>query len=118
MKKLEIFNAAFLALPLSFISIPIYLNIADFYSQKFGLSLVIIGTLLAFVRIFDALQDPFIGYYSDFLSSKKIARENIIRLFSLLLCLSFFLVFNPPFFTNKFSIITWFVVSLCCTYLC
>ena len=118
MKKLGIFNATFLALPLSFVSIPIYLNIADFYSNKFGLNLIIIGALLAFVRIFDALQDPFIGYYSDVLHSKTISRKKIIRIFSLILCIGFFLVFNPPFLTNKILIISWFFLSLCCTYLC
>lgn len=118
MKKSAIFFTTFLALPLSFVGIPIYLNIADFYAQKFGLSLVLIGVLLACVRFIDAVQDPFVGYYSDFLCSKKITRKKIINIFSLLLSLGFFLVFNPLPNLENVGASIWFFATLSLTYLC
>ncbi len=108
----------FLALPLSFVGIPIYLNISDFYARKFDLNLAIIGLLLIFVRIFDALQDPAIGYFSDKLAQKKITHKKIIIYSSLLLAVSFYLVFNPPFFLNQSAAILWFGATLLFTYTC
>ncbi len=118
MKKSEIFLTTFLALPLSFVGIPIYLNIAAFYSQKFQLSLVLIGFLLAIIRVFDAIQDPLIGRYSDFLCSKKISRKKLISFFASLLCLGFFLIFNPPDYLSKNFAILWFFLALTLTYFC
>lgn len=118
MKKSQIFFTTFLALPLSFVGIPIYLNIADFYSQKFGLSLVLIGTMLAAIRVFDAIQDPFIGYFSDFLCRKKISRKKIVNFFALLLCFGFFLTFNPIDNLKSSNAAIWFFATLSLTYLC
>lgn len=118
MKKTAIFYLAFLALPLAFVGIPIYLNIADFYAQKFGLNLVLIGSLLAFIRFFDAIQDPFIGYYSDVLCGKKISRRSIIIFFSSFLAVGFYLVFNPPQLATQIAAAIWFTLSLSITYLC
>jgi len=108
----------FLALPLSFVGIPIYLNIADFYAQKFGLSLVLIGAILAFIRIFDAASDLAIGYYSDFLSSRKISRKKIIIFFGSLLCVGFFFTFNPPLAISQNMAVVWFFITLTLTYSC
>ncbi|MDX2082401.1 MAG: MFS transporter [Rickettsiales bacterium] len=115
-KKSQIFFLSFLALPLAFVGIPIYLNISDFYAQKFQLSLTLIGILLIFIRVVDALQDPLIGYFSDYLARKKISRQKIISVSALFLVLSFYLVFNPPLFLNKNLAITWFFITLIFTY--
>jgi len=116
--KLEIFFFSFLALPLSFVGIPIYLNISDFYARKFDISLVAIGVLLIFIRIIDALQDPFIGYFSDSLSQKKFSHKKIIYFSSTLLCIAFYLVFNPPESLSRNMSILWFGCSLIATYTC
>ncbi len=116
--KLEIFFFSFLALPLSFVGIPIYLNISDFYARKFDISLVSIGVLLIFIRIIDALQDPFIGYFSDSLSQKKFSHKKIIYFSSTLLCIAFYLVFNPPESLSRNMSILWFGCSLIATYTC
>lgn len=117
MKKLTIVAQTFLAVPLSFIGIPIYLNVADFYAGKFALSLTLIGLLIMIIRGFDAIQDPFIGYFSDLLTSKKITRKKIIKFFSLFLCCGFYFVFNPPFFLSAKLAAIWFVLFLSLTYL-
>lgn len=116
LSKSQIFYFSFLALPLAFVGIPIYLNISDFYARKFDIDLVTIGVLLVFIRIIDALQDPFIGYFSDSLSQKKFCHKRIIYFSSISLCLAFFLVFNPPDFLSKNLSILWFVCTLLATY--
>ena len=56
---------AFMALPIAFVGLPLYIHMPDFYTQEFGLSLGVLGALLLGIRGFDALQDPLIGYLSD-----------------------------------------------------
>jgi glycoside/pentoside/hexuronide:cation symporter, GPH family len=117
-KKTQIFFFSLLSLPLSFVGIPIYLNISDFYARKFELGLTLIGFLLIFVRAVDAIQDPFIGYVSDSLSRKKISHKKIVTIFSLLLCVAFYLVFNPPSYLSQNLAILWFLTTLTLTYTC
>jgi Na+/melibiose symporter-like transporter len=112
----QILSFSFLALPLAFVGIPIYLNISDFYARRFDIDLAVIGFLLIFIRIIDAIQDPFIGYFSDLFSQKKFSHKKIIYIASPFLCLSFYLVFNPPAFLNQSSAIIWFVIFLTATY--
>ena len=114
--KSQIFFFSFLALPLAFVGIPIYLNISDFYARKFEINLATIGIILVFVRIIDALQDPLVGYFSDSLLQKKFSRKKIIYLSSTLLCIAFYLVFNPPEYLDKNLSILWFACSLIATY--
>jgi len=117
-KKSEIFCLSFLALPLSFVGIPIYLNIGEFYARKFNIDLVWIGILLIVVRLADAIQDPFIGNLSDKLIQKNYNHKKLIFIFSLFLSITFYLVFNPPGFLTKNTSIIWFFVSINLTYFC
>ena len=114
----QILSFSFLALPLAFVGIPIYLNISDFYARKFDIDLATIGFLLIFIRVIDAVQDPFIGYFSDSLSQKGISHKKIIYIASSFLCLSFYLVFNPPALLNQGLSIIWFIIFLTTTYSC
>ena len=116
--KSQLIFLTFLALPLSFVGIPIYLNISDFYARSFDLNLALIGFLLIFIRAFDALQDPAIGWLSDHLASKKITRHKIITFASIFLSLSFYLIFNPPLTLSQNAEIAWFVMTLSLTYTC
>jgi len=116
--KSQLLFLTFFALPLSFVGIPIYLNISDFYSRNFDLNLALIGFVLIFIRVFDALQDPSIGYFCDYLASKKITRRTIITFASILLSLSFYLVFNPPLTLSQNAAIAYFALALSLTYTC
>ncbi|MEP1207497.1 MAG: MFS transporter [Rhizobiaceae bacterium] len=53
------------ALPLAALTLPLYSFIPIFYAEALGLSLASIGLTLFFVRLFDALNDPVIGWLSD-----------------------------------------------------
>lgn len=56
---------SFIALPLSFAGLPLYIHMPDFYTTEFGINLGLLGIILLCVRAIDALQDPVIGYLCD-----------------------------------------------------
>lgn len=102
----NLINYAIMAFPLSFAGMPIYIYAPDFYSATLGVSLASIGTVLLFLRIIDAVQDPLIGYLSDkFSSYSKIT----FSIGTISLGLGFYMLFNPP--ENDFKVI-WFAFSV------
>ena len=82
----------FFALPLAFDSLPIYIFAPDFYAVEYGVSIAAIGIAVLVMRLFDALQDPFIGHYSDTLNPY---RKHIIALGVACFTLGFLMLFNP-----------------------
>ena len=63
--KRALLDYSLIALPLSFAGLPLYIHMPDFYATEFGINLGVLGTILLAIRLFDAVQDPFIGYLSD-----------------------------------------------------
>lgn len=53
------------AMPLAALTLPLYIVVPTFYSETLGVPLASVGAALLFVRIFDALNDPLIGYAAD-----------------------------------------------------
>ncbi|MEP0942175.1 MAG: MFS transporter [Rhizobiaceae bacterium] len=53
------------ALPLAALTLPLYSFIPIFYAEALGLSLASLGLVLFLVRLFDAVNDPMIGWLSD-----------------------------------------------------
>ena len=53
------------SIPLAMAALPIYVHVPKFYSDVVGLNLIAIGGLLLAARVFDAIQDPLLGYWSD-----------------------------------------------------
>lgn len=53
------------ALPLAALTLPLYIIVPTFYSETLGLSLASVGAALLIVRIFDAVNDPLIGWFAD-----------------------------------------------------
>lgn len=62
---------SFLAFPLSFLGIPLYLHLPKYFHEATGVSLTLIGIILFGSRLMDAILDPGIGYLS-----KKISSDN------------------------------------------
>jgi GPH family glycoside/pentoside/hexuronide:cation symporter len=52
-------------IPLAALTLPLYIIVPTVYSENYGLSLSVIGLVLLFVRLFDGLSDPLIGWLSD-----------------------------------------------------
>lgn len=74
---INLFQYAFLALPLSFAGLPLYIHMPDFYARDLGLHIGLMGVILLGIRLFDAVQDPVIGYVSDQYPQKRL---NIVML--------------------------------------
>jgi GPH family glycoside/pentoside/hexuronide:cation symporter len=109
-----LYSYALFALPLSFIGIPLYIYLPEYYSSNFGISLASIGLIILLTRMFDTITDPICGYISDSLAT---FRKMIICLSALMLGVSFYALFNPVC-GNKmvnlivFSVITYLFFSL------
>lgn len=58
-------NYSFIALPLAFAGLPLYMHMPDYYARSFGISLGTLGIILLVIRLFDGIQDPLIGYFCD-----------------------------------------------------
>lgn len=69
--RLSLFQYGFFALPLAFAGLPLYVHAPDFYTRDLGLSVGSIGVILLAVRMFDAVQDPVIGYVSDQFAGRR-----------------------------------------------
>jgi Na+/melibiose symporter-like transporter len=99
-----------IAVPIAFAGFPLYVLAPDFYATHHGLSLTLLGTLLLSIRLFDAVQDPVIGWLTDRLRGKILP---LIACASILLCLSVFGLFNETFFSPAiwFALCMFFAVT-------
>jgi Na+/melibiose symporter-like transporter len=73
-----------MALPLAFVSLPLYVLLPNRYAAQFGVSLTALGALLLAVRALDAVLDPWLGQWCDRWFAAGTAR---VRQRSLCLCL-------------------------------
>ncbi len=82
-----------LGLPLAMAALPVYVQVAAYYSTLRGVGLVQLGWVLFAARLFDTLQDPLLGHVIDRL------REGMARwltLGALVLALAFAGLWLPP----------------------
>ncbi len=63
--RISLIQYGFMALPLAFAGLPLYIHMPALYTETFAVDIGILGILLLGIRLFDAVQDPFIGYVSD-----------------------------------------------------
>jgi len=69
------FAYAAFALPLAMAAVPVYVHVPKLYSEELGLSLASVGAILLACRLFDAFQDPLLGYLSDRVSRRGLGRD-------------------------------------------
>lgn len=105
--KLSLFQYAFLALPLAFAGLPLYIHAPDFYIRDLGMNIGLLGAILLFIRLFDAFQDPLIGYLSD---KNSNARASIMTLGVVFLSIGMGAIFYGPQFDIPIAI--WFGLSM------
>lgn len=84
------------AFALAVVGIPVYVYIPKFYTDVVGVNLAALGTILAGVRVFDAVIDPAMGHISDRYRTRWGRRRPWIAGGSLLVALFIFLLFVPP----------------------
>ena len=59
-----------LALPLSFVALPMYVNLPHAYATHYAVPLTTLGLVLLISRLLDAFIDPWMGRISDVLYAK------------------------------------------------
>lgn len=105
MTKLSLLQYSLLAWPLAFVGMPLYIHAPDMYATQAGLSLATVGLIIHAVRVFDAIQDPLIGYLSYKFSRYRF---HTLAIFMVLLAAGFVMLFNPP----ETGVVLWFAISL------
>ena len=85
-----------LAAPLAMLSLPVYVHIPKFYAEQFGLALGNQGALLLAARACDGIQDPALGYLSDYAQARGIDRRAWIIAGAPLLAAASYGLFAPP----------------------
>ncbi len=101
------------SIPLAMAALPIYVNVPKFYSDVIGLNLIAIGGLLLAARIFDAIQDPLLGYWSDLTRDRKLGRYIWLIAGTPLLALSMLGLFNPPQLSQVMMM--WWLIAMLLT---
>ncbi|MFU8817410.1 MAG: MFS transporter [Pseudomonadales bacterium] len=95
-------------LPTSIIGLPIALYIPAFYSQNLGLSLAVVGGLIALSRVTDVFTDPPIGVISDRWETRFGRRKPWMVLGAPLMLTSLWMLFVP---NSAFAIALWRVLG-------
>lgn len=84
------------AIPLAALTLPLYVLVPTFYTETVGLSLASVGLALLLVRIFDAVNDPLIGWAADRFRPRFGRRRTLFALGLPLTALSALMLFWPP----------------------
>ena len=103
-----------LALPLAFVALPMYVNVPHLYATHYAVPLSLLGLVLLLTRLIDAFTDPFLGRFSDWLYAKSMQAVLWVALiFSAILSISFAALYNPPDWGAANSFALW--VAVCVT---
>lgn len=106
-KRIHLLQYSLLALPLAFAGLPLYIHAPDFYTRELGMNIGLIGAILITIRLFDAIQDPIIGYISDRFTAQRFT---IIASGALCMTLGMGMVFYGP--QGSVPMPYWFSVAM------
>lgn len=112
----QLFAYALLAAPLAMAALPVYVHVPKFYGDTLGMPLALVGAILLAVRLFDAAQDPLIGYLSDRGVGRPLGRRLLIIAGLPLLAGGFVALFHPPALAGA-GLAAWLTAALVVTYL-
>ena len=88
-----------------------------FYIMKFStdvllISPAIMGTIFGVSRVWDAISDPLVGYYSDKTQSSLGRRRSWLLLSMLPIAAMFVMVFSPPASLTGAGLVVWMAVGV------
>lgn len=75
---------------------PVTQVLGGYYAKNCGLALTTIASVILIARVFDAITDPLIGYYSDWWRLRVGSRKPFIMIGAVLLMPSSYFLFVPP----------------------
>ena len=104
------------SVPLAMAALPIYVHVPKFYADVMGLNLIAIGGLLLLARVFDAVQDPLLGYWSDLTRDARGGRMIWVVIGTPMLALGMLGLFRPPSW-DAHALTWWFLGMLALVYL-
>ncbi len=83
--------------PLAMSALPVYVNLPEFYGRGLHLQVAGIGLMFLLMRALDALQDPWLGRWSDRMAAAGgSGRTRMIAWATPVICGGQWLLFNPP----------------------
>lgn len=85
----------------------------NFFTDTVGISAAWAGIIVAVGKIWDAITDPFIGYWSDRTRSRWGRRRPWILFGSVPLMISFAVLFYNPQISHETGVILWGLFSFC-----
>jgi len=95
------------AIPLAALTLPLYVLVPTFYTETLGFSLASVGFALLLVRIFDAVNDPLIGWAADRFRPRFGRRRTLFAISLPLTAISAFMLFWPPADATALWLVTW-----------
>ncbi len=98
------------SISLAMAELPIYVNVPKFYSDVIGMNLIAIGGLLLAARVFDAIQDPLLGHWSDLVRDSWLGRYIFLATGAPILALGMLGLFSPPELNQSSA--TWWLVGM------
>jgi len=105
LRSRELWQYSALAMPVAFAGFPLYVLAPDYYATTHGVSISLLGLLLLGLRLFDAIQDPFIGAMSD---RYRRASKWFMGTAAIVLCVSMYGLFN----TMPIQPAIWFLICI------
>ena len=94
------------AIPLAMLGLPLILYLPPFYAGELGMDLAAVGIVFALARMWDAVIDPLIGYWSDKTGGRFGRRKPWLVAGASLWMLGVYALLSPPESAN--TVYLWF----------
>lgn len=99
-------------MPLAMLALPIYVYVPQFYAQRGGLTLAVIGAALLAARTAAAFIDPLLGWW---ITRSGCAYPRFVVIALPLLLAGYGALFHPPMLADGLALL-WFLASLMLVY--
>lgn len=105
-------------LPLAMSALPVYVLAPKLYADTFGLPLALTGAVLMIARLFDTLQDPWLGTWIDRLTHQQSRWRKVLWLCVWPMIIGLFALVSPPLAALNQTLLAlwlgvWLVVVYC-----
>ncbi len=109
-RRKKLFCYGFLAWPMAFIGLSLFVFIPKIYHEQYGVSLFVIGSIFLLTKVINLATLPFIGLWLDRLSLRKVYRKKIIYICLPFMALFFHFLIFPPF-ESSLSVVFFYLVT-------